>query len=325
MGDVRGHSAAASGSIPTKYATYVLNNSEDKKGFTSKSKRFQNAINDLPGPGAYLIKENENCASYSKKGTGGFASRSSRYSRFPTKSSPHPTSYDLRRELTDRHDFNRSFSSSFQKPIALAKKYSVTRQPAPNQYNTSRAFSKTTGKPHACGAAFKSKTKRSLDQLIKSCGSNLSPAQYQLNEPHSGDEPKVTSCFRSRTERLLHDTKNTVPGPGTYDHKAELSEMTKGDGQQQFQPPHRKHFLTISAPAMPMPPLPPTPGPGSYELVDFGMYKLKKVKSSAVFQSGSSRWLQQNTSAAPGPGFYNPKSQEKQSYLFNTNKKWQPA
>ena len=60
--------------------------------------------------------------------------------------------------------------------------------------------------------------------------------------------------------------------------------MIKGDGQQQFQPPHRKHFLTISAPAMPMPPLPPTPGPGSYELVDFGMYKLKKVKSSAVFQ-----------------------------------------
>ena len=36
-------------------------------------------------------------------------------------------------------------------------------------------FSKTAGKPHACGAAFKSKTKRSLDQLIKSNGSNLSP------------------------------------------------------------------------------------------------------------------------------------------------------
>ena len=36
MGEVRGN-AAASASIPTKYATYVINNSEDKKGFTSKS------------------------------------------------------------------------------------------------------------------------------------------------------------------------------------------------------------------------------------------------------------------------------------------------
>ena len=31
MGEVRGESAAKSASIPTKYATYVINNSEDKK------------------------------------------------------------------------------------------------------------------------------------------------------------------------------------------------------------------------------------------------------------------------------------------------------
>ena len=37
MGEVRGN-AAASASIPTKYATYVINNSEDKKGFTSKAR-----------------------------------------------------------------------------------------------------------------------------------------------------------------------------------------------------------------------------------------------------------------------------------------------
>ena len=101
--------------------------------------------------------------------------------------------------------------------------------------------------------------------------------------------------------------------------------MTQRPGTQ---PPQRKHFLTISAPAMPMPPLPPTPGPGSYELVDYGVneFKLKKAKSSAVFQSGSSRWLQHQSSAAPGPGFYNPKDlADKRSHLLNTTKRWQPV
>ena len=57
----------------------------------------------------------------------------------------------------------------------------MTRQPAPNQYDTSKAFSKIKDKRGSCDAAFKSKTKRSLDQIIKSSGSNLSPAQYDLH------------------------------------------------------------------------------------------------------------------------------------------------
>merc|ERR1712168_803113 len=110
--------AAANASIPTRYSTYVINNSEDRKGFTSKSKRFQQTFNDSPGPGAYQTYEGSPNPSFGKKGTGGFASRSSRMPRFSVKSSPNPTSYELSRELTDRRDFNKQYSSSFQKPIA---------------------------------------------------------------------------------------------------------------------------------------------------------------------------------------------------------------
>jgi len=110
--------AAANASIPTRYSTYVINNSEDRKGFTSKSKRFQQTFNDSPGPGAYQTYEGSSNPSFGKKGTGGFASRSARMPRFSVKSSPNPTSYELSRELTDRRDFNKQYSrNSFQVPL----------------------------------------------------------------------------------------------------------------------------------------------------------------------------------------------------------------
>ena len=80
-----------------------------------KSKRFQQTFNDSPGPGAYQTYEGSSNPSFGKKGTGGFASRSSRMPRFSVKSSPNPTSYELSRELTDRRDFNKQYSrNSFQ-------------------------------------------------------------------------------------------------------------------------------------------------------------------------------------------------------------------
>ena len=75
-----------------------------------KSKRFQQTFNDSPGPGAYQTYEGSSNPSFGKKGTGGFASRSSRMPRFSVKSSPNPTSYELSRELTDRRDFNKQYS-----------------------------------------------------------------------------------------------------------------------------------------------------------------------------------------------------------------------
>lgn len=66
----------------------------------------------------------------------------------------------------------------------------------------------------------------------------------------------------------------------------------------------RKHYLCISAPAMPLPEVPPAPGPGAYDVVDYEG-PAKHYMSSAAFVSNTSRWTDHAVSAAvdmPGPG-----------------------
>lgn len=62
--------------------------------------------------------------------------------------------------------------------------------------------------------------------------------------------------------------------------------------------------MCISAPAMPLPPAPPSPGPGSYEMVDYEGAP-KHYMSSAAFVSASNRWTGDATMLTvdlPGPG-----------------------
>lgn len=75
-----GHNkVAATASIPSKYQTIVVGNNE-KKGFNSGSKRSfaWQKIDESPGPANYSLSTsilNENSASLSKKGLGGFVSK----------------------------------------------------------------------------------------------------------------------------------------------------------------------------------------------------------------------------------------------------------
>ena len=65
----------------------------------------------------------------------------------------------------------------------------------------------------------------------------------------------------------------------------------------------RKHYLCISAPAMPLPDTPPSPGPGSYEMVDYEGAP-RHYMSGAAFVSTTSRWNSSalKNSELPGPG-----------------------
>lgn len=85
----------------------------------------------------------------------------------------------------------------------------------------------------------------------------------------------------------------------------------------------RRHYLAISAPAIPPPPEAPLPGPGAYNVRDFRDAE-KKYMSSAAFVSNTSRWnanLLLN-GERPGPGSYTPRSPTKQSFNFNFERKW---
>lgn len=66
-----------------------------------------------------------------------------------------------------------------------------------------------------------------------------------------------------------------------------------------------KHYLCISAPAMPLPPLEPMPGPGHYNVVDYEGPP-KHYMSSSAFVSTTSRWSggAPGEEDVPGPGMF---------------------
>ena len=64
----------------------------------------------------------------------------------------------------------------------------------------------------------------------------------------------------------------------------------------------KKHYLCISAPAMPLPKTPPSPGPGAYELMNHER-EIKHYMSGAAFVSTTSRWNNNVRNLEfPGPG-----------------------
>ena len=79
-----------------------------------------------------------------------------------------------------------------------------------------------------------------------------------------------------------------------------------------FYPCSNKHYLCISAPAMPLPPLEPMPGPGHYNVVDYEGPP-KHYMSGSAFVSTTSRWTGGvhvlGEEDSPGPGTVYPSLQ----------------
>lgn len=315
---------AASASIPSKYQTIVTDNS-DNKGFSSKSKRFSDDyyINEIPGPGSYAVAHGkiENIStSYSKKGTGSFASKTKRSVRGHGSGNPGAGTYNLPSLLTTRKEFNQANSSSFHTPIALkTDDFLVGREraPAPNNYQVNDT-SVTKNYGVAAEAAFRSKTKR--QGMAVGSIKNPSPSHYNISEKLTKPNTKaLTSMFSSGTRRDLLQKPNPVPGPGTYKPHIPVTPPKK-----LILP--RKHYLCISAPAMPLPPPVDVPGPGAYELVDYEGPP-KHYMSSGVFVSNSSRWAfnQLPSKDQPGPATYKPERVGKQSFIYNAQSRWIPG
>ncbi|ESO94482.1 hypothetical protein LOTGIDRAFT_118149 [Lottia gigantea] len=308
---------AANSSIPTKYQTIVTDNS-DKKGFTCKAKRFQSTtLSENPGPCNYIGHDNfdKESNSFSKKGTGSFASKSKRQIRYEMSNGPGPGIYGLPDMLSSRQDFNRSGSTStFQKPIAQTQ-LNKKGNPAPNLYQVGNLLLRRKSN-NICGdAAFKSKTRRDIID-VKESKRMPAPWQYNVKDDILYSNPKIPeSSFKSRTTRNIMSSPSKNPGPGAYFPAGgqEYPERTIFP---------RKHYLCISAPAMPLPKTPPLPGPGSYELVDFEGYP-KHYMSGSAFVSTTSRWTNiTDAEQSPGPAQYKPAFPGKQTFIYNASGKW---
>nr|XP_022319607.1 O(6)-methylguanine-induced apoptosis 2-like [Crassostrea virginica]XP_022319608.1 O(6)-methylguanine-induced apoptosis 2-like [Crassostrea virginica] len=316
----KGHGiVAATASIPSKYQTIVTDNS-DKRGFGGQAKRFQSdyAMTDAPGPGSYVKHSTieNNSVSFSKKGTGGFASKSKKGLKYIGTSAPGPGIYCLPNMLRTQSDFNRSeVGRLFQKPIAHATELEMKeKRPAPNQYQVSKV---NTGKTNnvSADAAFKSKSKRELMD-IKDIARNPAPGQYSIKDHLQHESVKVPfSSFKSKSKRQMQPSPVPVPGPGAYKPNEPIEPAKK-----QLFP--RKHYLCISAPAMPLPNTPPQPGPAAYDLVNYEGPP-KHYMSSSAFVSTTSRWTGNGlTGELPGPAHYRPVGPSKQSFIYNAAGKW---
>ncbi|XP_071964528.1 O(6)-methylguanine-induced apoptosis 2-like [Antedon mediterranea] len=312
--------SAATSSIPSKYQTIVVPNN-DKKGFGSQSKRFSHEkdVNENPGPGSYVShgRATSDKSSYSKKGYGvGFVSKTRRNVRNKGTPGPGSAAYHLPSLLSTRNDFNKTTNtSSFQKPIAVIAENKASSGPAPNKYDIS---GHSTKKHYGSQvqASFRSTSKR-VD-YHRPPGNYPGPNQYNVSDSLLHDSVRVpNSCFKSTTERTMNNTTNLNPGPGHYKPHEEPEPANKT-----LLP--RKHYLCISAPAMPLPPPLPDPGPGSYQLVNYNGEE-KHYMSSSMFVSNTSRWTGDTVknSADPGPATYRPGQQaNRQSFLYNAQKKW---
>ncbi|KAM4795765.1 O(6)-methylguanine-induced apoptosis 2 [Rhinophrynus dorsalis] len=310
----------ASPSIPTKYQTVFIPESE-RKGFNSKALRFSYSLNqnENPGPGTYNVAQSSvdiNSVSLSKKGTGGFPSKVPRRPYCKITRCPAPNAYHMQDTLFSKKDFNKSNSSMFHQPIAIRTDDTKNKLPAPNQYNASLSYCLPNNNVSA-HAAFVSKTKREHIKLNSLRGP--SPCHYTVKDLLVKESPKmVVSCFKSKTSRDSLNVTSNNPGPASYD-PYKPSELE----QKNILP--RKHYLCISAPAVPIPKSPPMPGPGQYEIVNYEGPPRQYI-SNAVFVSNTSRWTGDVSGERfPGPGAYHPEIPGKYSFLYNSNKKWIPA
>ncbi|XP_062856002.1 O(6)-methylguanine-induced apoptosis 2 [Trichomycterus rosablanca] len=307
---------SGSSTIPTKYQTVVIRNTE-RDGFNSHTKRFTYNVNENPGPGSYLSHtSSDTCSpSFSKKGTGGFASKTARVSRKKQRGPPGPDAYNLQSSLVQQHDFNHGVSRTFRPLVAVKPENQLPRSPAPNQYNVSYSGVQVKSVVSA-KSVFLSKTERSA--VFTSTQRGPSPCHYSVNDEVLQKTPKVpSSCFKSTSARIQPLVNNEAPGPGSY-NPHETPEPTK----KTILP--RRHYLGLSAPPLIPPKPPPLPGPGQYDIVNNG--PPEHLNASAAFVSGTSRWTQETRGhETPGPGSYEPDVLTKRTFLYNHGKTWVPA
>ncbi|KAI4902967.1 hypothetical protein NFI96_012725 [Prochilodus magdalenae] len=287
------HSPSAS--IPTKYQTVIIKNTE-RKGFTSQSKRFTDRLNENPGPGTYLSHTStDTCSpSFSKKGTGGFPSKAARVVHKPQRGIPAPNTYNLQSSLLCQHDFSRGLSRTFHPPVAVGAGGSLLQDtPAPNHYNVCYSGVEASSVVSAT-SSFLSKSRRNTAFTPSLRGP--SPCHYSVRDAVTQKTPKVPfSSFKSTSARIQPLLASEVPGPGAY------SPYQSPEPVRRTVLP-RRHYLGISAPALIPPKDPPLPGPGQYDIVNYDGPP-KHLMASAAFVSGTSRWTQATRGeGVPGPG-----------------------
>lgn len=253
--DRRDAGAKSTSSIPTKFETVLNPGPVEQNAFGSRTLRFNPTENDLPGPGNYYkarqtMFEYDNShgsqlhPSISKRGFGGFASRSSRLPRPTNTLGPSPAAYDDVAMLVAKgphFDHNRAFTTA------------VFSGPSDN-----------LGPP--------------LEPL-KRDGPSPGPGNYLgvTNAAAAAPAGAAQSSFVSSSDRLVtakeQRTAALKPGPGQYSDADGVGDVRRRGNMAPALKGARSSAATMTSVAAPsviygdVPDMNVTPGPGAYEVV----------------------------------------------------------
>ena len=311
------YSHVAAPSIPTKDDLVLERLSEGNNGFGSNQPRFSlSSKRNMPGPGQYASVPASQAVSpsFSKKGYGGFVSKTKRFDPKQFVSAvPGPGSYTNVHKPVDTH-----LSSIFVQP-KFQSRTTKTQLPAPGQYSPTEPK-----QPSGPSAIFKSKTKRP-DNACKVQG----PAPWYYTPDETlirSSSQKLTSTFKKpvngkRFKLNMYDPHapvldEGVPGPGYYIPE-DNQERESLNGS-----PSRREIDRFGGSVKPGKSKESSPGPGAYDARLPQVHKEKLLVSGAVFMSETQRDFVKATQV-PGPAFYKlPTGPVKKSFHLNSELRW---
>lgn len=336
------------GSIPGKFETTLfLAEKREDKGFGSQAPRFRGQAGHTgtyaaPGPGAHnvptkFVARGAVCAEEScgSRGTGNFASRSSRLPKRPVEG-PGPGAYVGGTDAAQGGARQVAPSPAFVRPRSFnpAKIYERPL-PGPGEYERV-PVDQTVGKAAMGGVIPRQSARGAQDwrQVEQIPG----PADYDgrsVSLPPRGTLPFEGSTRRRPehrvegmplAERVLRPgcVTNTsalasprprdvpAPGPGAYEQDGSTNQGSFSTaGTSSFQKGLSHLPRTWRA---------PEPGPGAYSPKNLGG---EGSSAGAAFASGSARIKETANTANPGPAVYSPRKQDReQSFHLNIQRQW---
>ncbi|KAJ3292391.1 hypothetical protein BCR33DRAFT_713663 [Rhizoclosmatium globosum] len=319
-------------SIPTRFQTFHFDDNEDK-GFNSTAPRFNNHLDELPGPGYYNRKDKESefvmldPTSLSKRGYGvGFASKTRRFQKPPTDleiiPKVGPAQYTTTNEPQYSYSLSNSISSNFRQRIAKLEStvYPHKLTPGPASYETfgaSKALLRTRVEENGAAYVFKSRTKKSEINNAESTPGRDAPPPGAYNIPdEKNPRAGATAAFKSTTRPGIKISSPPAVGPGSY-NIAQQPQLPVKKYRAKFKSVVQiDHDMTAFRANTPL-------GPGQYDVAKAAdsLHKNTNVPHG-VFVSASPRFGNLKT-AAPPPGFYRPLQEPRnRSFHLNLTDSW---
>ncbi|KAJ3090474.1 O(6)-methylguanine-induced apoptosis 2, partial [Phlyctochytrium bullatum] len=286
-------------SIPTRFQTFHFDDHEPK-GFNSTAPRFDQRMDELPGPGYYkkeklafnLLDE----TSVSRKGYGvGFASKTKRFQKPPTDADfsltkVSPADYDTRKRPQYSYSVAHSLTSSFRSRIA--------RDPAAFATAAALAAAPTAGPALFENGALPPSSAPVADATVDVLA-NLAPgikaaAAAAAAAASNGIMGRPSSSYRRMFGR------NEAPGPGTYDPSAPAGKSRVQENGASFVFKSRTRRSDInsseSTPGRYAPP------PGAYNIIEKAN---PKAGANAAFKATARPDILARADLdLPGPGAY---------------------